>query len=85
MSQHMTLEDVMTWGIDRVHDMISQDEFSIDVIVRYDADLYLVYGVTWLGAVTAVAVWDKYPTAQDLLDARLSDGWTPVASTPRHK
>jgi len=31
--------------------------------------------------VTAVAVWDKLPSAQDLLDARLASGWQP---TPSH-
>jgi hypothetical protein len=29
---------------------------------------------------TAVAVWDHRPTADELLDARLRDGWTPTAS-----
>ena len=29
---------------------------------------------------TAVAVWDKYPTAQDLLDARVIRGWQPTPS-----
>jgi hypothetical protein len=51
VSQHKTLEHIMSWAFQQqppliVEDMISQDEFSIDVIVRYDADLYLVYGVT---------------------------------------
>ncbi|MEO7093138.1 MAG: hypothetical protein ABI175_07805 [Polyangiales bacterium] len=27
---------------------------------------------------TAVAVWDRRPTARELLDARLARGWTPT-------
>jgi hypothetical protein len=30
--------------------------------------------------VTAVAVWDHVPTADELLEARLSDGWKPTTS-----
>jgi hypothetical protein len=30
--------------------------------------------------VTAVAVWDKYPTADELLEYRLSKGWKPTPS-----
>jgi hypothetical protein len=30
--------------------------------------------------VTAVAVWDHYPSADELLDARLRTGWTPTPS-----
>lgn len=26
----------------------------------------------------AVAIWDHRPTARELLDARLADGWTPT-------
>ncbi|HEX8495222.1 MAG TPA: hypothetical protein VF658_20595 [Pyrinomonadaceae bacterium] len=29
---------------------------------------------------TAVAVWDHYPTADELLGARLESGWTPTPS-----
>lgn len=51
VSRHKTLEHIMTWGFEQqppkiVVEMISQDEFSIDVILQYDTDLYLVYGVT---------------------------------------
>ncbi len=50
-SQHKTLEQIMTWTFQQappliIDNMISQDEFSIDVVLRYDVDLYLVYGVT---------------------------------------
>jgi len=30
--------------------------------------------------VVAVAIWDHLPTAQELLDARLENGWQPTAS-----
>jgi hypothetical protein len=30
--------------------------------------------------VTAVAVWDHQPTAQELLDTRLARGWRPTPS-----
>jgi len=30
--------------------------------------------------VTAVAVWDKHPTTDDLLDYRISRGWHPTPS-----
>jgi hypothetical protein len=33
--------------------------------------------------VTAVAVWDHAPTADELLDARLASGWTPTATAMR--
>ena len=29
---------------------------------------------------TAVAVWDHYPSADELLDARLKGGWRPTPS-----
>jgi hypothetical protein len=31
-----------------------------------------------VGQLTAVAVWDHRPTADELLDRRLADGWTPT-------
>jgi hypothetical protein len=33
-----------------------------------------------MGAVTAVAVWDHQPSADELLDTRLSNGWKPTPS-----
>lgn len=32
---------------------------------------------------TAVAVWDRRPTARELLDARLARGWTPTPTALR--
>jgi len=33
-----------------------------------------------VGAITAVAVWDHVPTAQELLDGRLARRWVPTPS-----
>jgi hypothetical protein len=33
--------------------------------------------------VTAVAVWDHRPTAQELLDARVAAGWQPLPTSTR--
>ena len=32
---------------------------------------------------TAVAVWDHLPTADELLEARLASGWVPTPTAPR--
>ena len=32
---------------------------------------------------TAVAVWDHKPSADELLDARLAAGWTPTPTATR--
>ena len=51
VSHHRTLENILTWSMEQnppkmIDDMIAQDEFTIDVILRYDEDAYLVYDVT---------------------------------------
>ena len=33
-----------------------------------------------MGAITAVAVWDHLPSADELLEARLAEGWEPRPS-----
>jgi len=33
-----------------------------------------------LGAVTAVAVWDHHPSADEMLQARIKEGWKPTPS-----
>jgi hypothetical protein len=48
---HRTLEDVVRWGIAHrppwtVDDVVVQDEFTHDVVVRCRDDLYLVYDTT---------------------------------------
>ena len=49
--RHHTLELVLDWLQGQtpprwVDEIIAQDEFTSDVIVRFDAGLYLVYDVT---------------------------------------
>ncbi len=49
-TQHKTLEHILSWGLAQqppilIEEVIPQDEFTNDVIVRY-GDLFLVYDVT---------------------------------------
>jgi len=81
-----TLERVLEWGrtqtpARRVEEIITQDEFTHDMLVPLDNSQYLAYDVTWLGVVTAVAVWGHRPSARELLDARLQAGWKPTPSS----
>ena len=51
VERHAGLDDVLAWarasdpakGFDQV---VTQDEFTHDVVVRYDSTLYLVYDAT---------------------------------------
>lgn len=85
---HETLSDVVRWTLASkpqrtIEAIIPQDEFTHDVVIAYARDVYLVYDATWLGAVTAVAVWNHEPTANELLDRRLSRGWQPTPTATR--
>ncbi len=49
--QHTTLEKLMTWGMMQtpsvmIADVIQQDEFTSDVIVPFQDNLFFVYDVT---------------------------------------
>jgi hypothetical protein len=86
LSGQENLKDVMSWALSSrpgvfipsvVAEVIVQDEFTHDVVVPWRDSLVLVYDTTWLGGVTAVAVWDHRPTADEILEARLNAGWTP--------
>jgi len=85
------LKDVMKWALSNpgefvpqvVADVIVQDEFTHDVVVPWRDGLVLVYDTTWMGGITAVAVWDHLPSAAELLDARLQAGWNPRPSMLR--
>jgi len=51
VTSHSSLEQVINWGLSQnppkvFADTIQQDEFTIDVIIPYDDNLYLVYDVT---------------------------------------
>lgn len=79
------LSDVVNWvaalGRREVFaDIIAQDEYTHDVIVRFRDEFFLVYDATWLGIVTSVSVWDHQPSADELLDFRLESGWRPTPS-----
>jgi len=48
---HATLHDVLEWGfaqkpVRRVEEIITQDEYTHDVLVPLDAPLYLAYDVS---------------------------------------
>jgi hypothetical protein len=81
-----TLEEVVAWmharGLPLV-EIVTQDEYTHDVVVAAEPPGYLVFDTTCLGAVTAVAVWDHRPSADELLDARLGRGWQPTATATR--
>ena len=62
-----------------IAEVIVQDEFTHDCIVPF-RDHFLVYDTTWLGSITAVAVWKEKPDAEKILQARLEKGWQPMAS-----
>ena len=51
VSGHQILEQVINWGLAQdppklFADTVQQDEFTIDVIIPYNDNLYLVYDVT---------------------------------------
>ncbi len=51
VARHTTLARVLDWGRQReppaaIHDIVTQDEHTHDVIVPYESGLYLVYDVT---------------------------------------
>jgi hypothetical protein len=63
-----------------IAERVVQDEFTQDLIVPWRDGLVLVYEATCLGAVTAIAIWDSRPTADELLQRRLLEGWQPTPS-----
>lgn len=84
-----TLEDVLKWGFAQdgsvprpaiVANVVVQDEFTHDVIVPWLGELVLVYSTTCLGGITSVSVWDHQPTADELLEKRVANGWLPTPS-----
>src|SRR5262249_3678739 len=63
-----------------IAERVVQDEFTQDLIVPWRDGLVLVYEATCLGAVTAIAIWKSRPTAEELLQRRLLEGWKPTPS-----
>jgi hypothetical protein len=83
-----TMFQALRWASSRTPpalflDAVTEDEFTADVVVRVDLTSFVVFGTTWLGDVTAVAVWDHRPTASELLDHRLARGWSPTPTATR--
>lgn len=60
-------------------EVVVQDEFTHDVIIPFQ-DVFLVFDTTWLGAITAVAVWKNQPDADKILQSRLKNNWKPTPS-----
>ena len=92
LAEPQNLNDVMRWALAHppstfipavVAEVVVQDEFTHDVVVPYGDGLVLVYDTTLLGAVTAVAVWDHVPSADEILEKRLADSWEPRPSMLR--
>jgi hypothetical protein len=78
-----TLKGVLSWAMAQTPraefvDVVIQDEYHHDVIVRVTDNLYAVFETSWLGAVMAVAIWEHRPTPNELLDRRLAGGWRPT-------
>ena len=44
LASHKTLQDVVRWRM--VRDIVTQDEYCLDVIVAWDDGLFLVYDTT---------------------------------------
>lgn len=83
-----TLEKAFRWAMAQEPrivplDVVSQDEYTNDVIFRASDDYYLVFDTNWVGAIQSVSLWDHAPTANELLHSRLKSGWTPTASELR--
>jgi hypothetical protein len=83
LHQLATLRQVLNWSLAQAPraefvDVIVQDEYHHDVIVRVSDRAYAVFETSWLGAVMAVAIWDHRPSPAELLDSRLERGWRPT-------
>jgi hypothetical protein len=83
LHQLATLKQVLSWSLAQQPraefvDVVVQDEYHHDVIVRVTDCFYAVFETSWLGAVMAVAIWDHQPSAGELLDRRLERGWRPT-------
>jgi hypothetical protein len=83
LGQLATLKSVLSWSLAQEPraefvDVVIQDEFHHDVILRVADRLYAVFETSWLGAVMAVAIWDHRPSAGELLCGRIGRGWRPT-------
>jgi hypothetical protein len=83
-----TLEQVMHWAASRkppawLLNVVTQDEFTHDVLFEASPDAFLVFDTNWLGAIRAVALLDHVPDADELLERRVASGWAPTATRMR--
>jgi hypothetical protein len=83
-----TLGQVLRWNLAQrpraeFVNVVVQDEYTHDVVVRIADDLYAVYATTCLGAILSVAVWDHEPSAEELLARRIERGWRPTPTATR--
>jgi hypothetical protein len=83
-----TLGQVLRWNLAQnpraeFVNVVVQDEYTHDVVVRISDNVYAVYAATCLGAVLAVAVWDHEPSPAELLTRRIEQGWRPTPTATR--
>jgi hypothetical protein len=88
LESHETLGQVLRWNLAQrpraeFVDVVIQDEYSHDVVVRISDHVFAVYATTCLGAVLSVTVWDHQPSARELLVGRLARGWRPTPTATR--
>jgi len=88
IQHHRSLLDILKWARKQpagtlipeiLSDLIVQDEFNHDVVIPWK-NLHFVYETTCLGSVTAIAIWDHAPNADELLAVRVNEGWRPTPS-----
>ncbi|MBL8150533.1 MAG: hypothetical protein JNN15_11460 [Blastocatellia bacterium] len=87
LTGHKLLQDVMKWLLKQeknlskeIVEVVAQDEFTYDIVVRYANKQALVYDTNFLGVVKSLSVWDQIPTAEEILKTRLAEGWSPTPS-----
>ncbi len=78
-----TIEEVVHWGFAErprrfISDIVVQDEVTHDVTIPWRGDIVLAYQTTCFGAVTGVVAWRGQPSARELLDCRVAQGWRPL-------
>ena len=86
LTKQLTLEHVSRWLYKQspplnIKDVITQDEFTHDVIIPIWGKLVIVYDCTHLGKITSASVWGYAPSPQELLTMRLRNKWKPRASS----
>jgi hypothetical protein len=88
LQYHRSLLDILKWARKQpsgellpeiLSELVVQDEFTHDLVIPWRS-LFIVYETTCLGTVTAIAVWDHAPSADELLTVRVNEGWRPTPS-----